>query len=160
MTVDSNQLRAVMRKWATGVTVVTARQDNIMHGMTVSSFTSISLEPPLVLVSLETDTQTHAMVKKSGHFGVTILSQEQETISDRFAGRLGDGDDRFAGLETKTLVSRAPFLAGGLAYLDCEVVSSFTAGTHTVFIARVLAAQENDGGQPLLYYCRGYRQLG
>src|SRR5512139_2706393 len=118
MPVDPEFLRSVMRNWATGVTVVATALEGVRHGMTVSSFTSVSLDPPLVLVSLERATHTHRLLEQSGCFSVTVLGEGQQDISDRFAGRQPDGDDRFAGLDTFTLVSGAPFISGGLAYFD------------------------------------------
>lgn len=159
MLVNSEELRNVMRNWATGVTVVSAEYEGVRHGMTVSSFTSLSLSPPLVLVSLEKGTQTHRLVQAAGHFGVTILGQEQAGISDIFAGRKSDSEDRFAGLETFTLVSGAPILRGGLGGFDCKISSMFDAGTQTVFIGEVLAVQNGGQASPLIYFDRSYRKL-
>jgi flavin reductase (DIM6/NTAB) family NADH-FMN oxidoreductase RutF len=157
--VDSEDLRLVMRQWATGVTVVSVQNGAARHGMTVSSFTSVSLAPPLVLVSLERVARTCGLVEKAGCFGVTILSMTQREISDRFAGRIADDQDRFDGVETFTLVSGAPLIVGGLAYFDCQVVATYPAGTHTVFIAEVMAVQQNPGEPPLMYYDRDYRGI-
>ena len=85
MTVSPDELRYAMRRWTTGVTVVTAQHDGIRHGMTVSTFTSLSLEPPFVMVSLERSTRTHDLVVQAGAFGVTILADNQQPISDSFA---------------------------------------------------------------------------
>jgi flavin reductase (DIM6/NTAB) family NADH-FMN oxidoreductase RutF len=159
MTLDPETLRRAMRQWATGVTVVTAQLAGRRHGMTVNAFTSVSLEPPLVLVSLERATRTHGLVERSGVFGITILGEDQLGISERFAGRVSDLSDRFAGLETDTLVSGVPFIRGGLAYLDCRVVERHPAGTHTLFIGEVMAAQSDGEGSPLLYLNREYRKL-
>jgi len=159
MSVDAETLRRVMRLWATGVTVVTAQSDGQRHGMTVSSFTSVALEPPLVLISLERVTRTHGMVERSGRFGVTILAQDQQEVSDRFGGRIADLDDRFEGLETETLQSGVPFVRGGLAFFDCEVVASYPAGTHTLFIGEVMAVRSRKTGNPLLYFNRDYRRI-
>ena len=148
-----------MRMWSTGVTVVTVQHNNRRHGMTVSSFTSVSLDPPLVLVSLEQITKTHRLVQQAGYFGVTILEESQQQVSDRFAGRISEYRDRFDGLETFAMVSGAPMLAQGLAWLDCQVVVTYQAGNHTVFIGEVLAVKSRDTGQPLLYYNRDYRRL-
>jgi flavin reductase (DIM6/NTAB) family NADH-FMN oxidoreductase RutF len=163
MVVDSEELRSAMRKWTTGVTVVATEVNQIKHGMTVNSFTSISLVPPLILVSLQQSTRTHKLVQEAGYFGLTILSKNQQKISDCFAGRKPDHKDRFEGLETRVLVTGAPFIFGGLAFLDCRVVSTYEAGNHTLFIADVLAIllePETGGqGQPLVYYDRAYRLL-
>jgi flavin reductase (DIM6/NTAB) family NADH-FMN oxidoreductase RutF len=152
------EFRRAMRHWATGVTVVSAAEQGELHGMTVNSFTSLSLHPPLVLVSLEQGTRTHEMIHRVGTFGITILSRLQQEISDRFAGRLPDTEDRFAGLETFTIVSGAPFLVGGLSFIDCRVIHSHLAGTHTVFFGDVLAVRIASG-DPLLYYNQDYRSI-
>jgi flavin reductase (DIM6/NTAB) family NADH-FMN oxidoreductase RutF len=159
MGVDAQTLRRAMRLWATGVTVVTALSEGQKHGMTVSSFTSLALEPALVLVSLEALARTHGMVERSGRFGVTILAQDQQEVSDRFGGRIADSEDRFAGLETETLRSGVPFVKGGLAYFDCQVVAQHPAGTHTLFIGEVTAVRITKRGSPLLYFNRDYRKL-
>lgn len=159
MSVNPENLRTAMRQWATGVTVVSVALNGDRHGMTVSSFTSLSLDPPLVMVSLENVTRTRNLVMQAGRFGVTILRQEQQDISDVFAGRHTEHLDRFEGLPTYTLVSGCPLLAGGLAGIDCRVVTSYPAGNHTVFIADVLAVNFETSGSPLLYYDRDYRVL-
>jgi flavin reductase (DIM6/NTAB) family NADH-FMN oxidoreductase RutF len=160
MTVDAKTLRKAMRAWATGVTIVTAAHDGSQHGMTVSSFTSLSLEPPLVLVSLEGDTRTHALVQASEHFAVTVLSGDQQDASNRFANSRTDAEYRFADLATHTMTSGAPLLSNGLAFFDCKVINKYQAGTHTVFIGEVLAAESADAiGAPLLYFNQGYQEL-
>jgi len=159
MTVDAMTLRAAMRAWATGVTVVTSADGDTPHGMAVSSFTSLSLEPPLVLVSLEKISRTHALVARSGVFGVTILSEDQEEVSNRFANPRTEPGYRFSNLATHTLLTGAPVLSEGLAFFDCRVVATHEAGTHTVFIGEVVAAKRGKPGQPLLYFNQGYRKL-
>lgn len=159
MAIDPDALRETMRQWATGVTVVSAAHSGRRHGMTVSSFTSLSLNPPLVLVSLEQGAKTHHLVLQAGHFGVTILSESQQELSDRFAGRQTELSDRFAGLETFTLLSGAPLLRLGLAWLDCRVAETYQAGNHTVFIGETLACMAAPGEPPLIYHDRGYRRL-
>jgi flavin reductase (DIM6/NTAB) family NADH-FMN oxidoreductase RutF len=148
-----------MRRWATGVTVVSAAYEGVQHGMTVSSFTSISLEPPYVLISLSRHTRTHMLVARSGRFGVTILSEAQQDISDRFAGRTPDDQDRFVDLETYTLVTGAPLLEGGLVGMDCKVQAAYEVGTHTLFVGEIIALSRITPGEPLLYYNRDYHEL-
>jgi flavin reductase (DIM6/NTAB) family NADH-FMN oxidoreductase RutF len=157
MTLNPEEFRRAMRQWATGVTIVSVAYQGILHGMAVSSFTSLALHPPLVLISLERGTRTHGMLEQAGFFGVTILAQDQWEISDRFAGRHTEHQNRFENVETFTLVSGAPFLTGGLAYFDCRVISSTQAGTHTIFVGDVLATQTVEEGRPLLYYNQAYR---
>ncbi len=157
--ITPDELRLVMRQWTTGVTVVSSSSEALQHGMTVSSFASISLDPPLVSISLAQDARTHHLVEKSGFFGVTILGESQQEISDRFAGRIADSEDRFTGLEIFTLVSGVPFLVGGLAWLDCQVISRLEAGRNTVFLGKVIAVEVGSGGSPLLYYDRNYQKI-
>ena len=156
---DPEQLRQAMRAWTSGVTIVTASHAGEQHGMTVSSFTSIALEPPLIIISLQTDSRTHNLIAQANTFAVTILADGQQDISDRFAGRLTDVADRLAGIETETLVTGAPFIKGGLAYLDCRVSQAIAVGTNTLFLAEVVAARGNDAGKALVYHDRKYQKL-
>lgn len=152
-------LRQSMRHWPTGVTVVTSRSGDYRHGMTVNSFASISLEPAVVSVSLAHTTKTYSLVADSGLAGITILSQNQAEISDRFAGRIPEESDRFAGVETFTLSSGVPFISGGLAFLDCRVRATLRLELSTLFLLDVLAALPGTGGSPLIYYNRGYHEI-
>ena len=156
---DPEQLRQSMRAWTSGVAIVTATHAGEQHGMTVSSFTSIALEPPLIIVSLQTVSRTHDLVAQAKAFAVTILRDGQEEVSDRFAGRVSDTEDRLAGIETETLVTGAPFIKGGLAYLDCRITETIAVGTNTLFLAEVVAARGNGEGEPLVYHDRKYRKL-
>lgn len=148
-----------MRAWTSGIAVVTASHEGEQHGMTVSSFTSISLEPPLIMISVQTGSRTHKLASQANGFAVTILADDQQEISDRFAGRIPDAEDRLAGIETETLVTGAPFIKGGLAYLDCRVSQSIEVGTNTLFLAEVVSARGNGEGDPLVYHDRAYRKL-
>lgn len=159
MTLDSENLRSAMRAWSAGVTVVAAAHAGQKHGMTVNSFTSISLDPALITIALKQSTRTHEMITNSRAFGLTILSAEQAKISDIFAGRFPEIANRFAGLETETLGTGSPLIVGGLAWMDCRVVETFNAGVNTLFIAEVLAARGSGEGQPLIYHNRKYWQL-
>ncbi|MDP2778307.1 MAG: flavin reductase family protein [Anaerolineales bacterium] len=159
MTLDPENLRAAMRAWSAGVTVVTTAHEDHKRGMTVNSFTSISLDPAMITISLQQSTRTHELISKSRVFGLTILSAEQAKISDLFAGRFPDVEDRFADLQTETLVTGSPLIVGGLAWLDCRVVESSNAGMNTLFIAEVLAARAIGDGQPLIYHNRKYWSL-
>jgi flavin reductase (DIM6/NTAB) family NADH-FMN oxidoreductase RutF len=153
------QLRMAMRAWTTGVAIVTAAHAGQQHGMTVSSFASISLDPPLVAVSLSTDSHTHDLVGRAGAFGVTILAAGQQELSERFAGKVGGEGDRMQGLQTETFVTGAPFIKGGLAFLDCRVTQTIQAGMNTLFIAEVLAVRGDDHDSPLVYHDRAYRRI-
>lgn len=157
MTLSPDTVRQTLRFWATGVVIVTAAHRGQAHGMTVSSFTSLSLDPPLLLISLAKETRTCHLVTRARHFGITLLSAEQRELSDRFAGRMSEEENRLAGLETFSLQSGAPLLKGGLAWLDCQVQRRLDAGSHRVFVASPLAALSSDStSAPLLYFNRAY----
>jgi len=152
-------LRLAMRQWTTGVTVVTSRVGDLIHGMTVNSFTSVSIEPPLITVTLANQARTYSLVVESGFFAVTILSAAQVEISDRFAGRTVLDDERFVGVPVFPLVTGCPLIAGGLAFLDCRVATAHPLGESTLFIGEVLAAQITPDGEPLVYHNRDYHRL-
>jgi flavin reductase (DIM6/NTAB) family NADH-FMN oxidoreductase RutF len=158
-TLDPEQLRQAMRAWSSGVTVVTATHTGEGHGMTVNSFTSVSLEPPLIIISLQGDSRTQELVSLANAFAVTILAEDQQDLSDRFAGRVPDTEDRLAGLEIETLLTGAPLLKGGLAYLDCRVVQTIPVGANSLFLAEVVAARSNGVDSPLLYHNRKYHKI-
>jgi flavin reductase (DIM6/NTAB) family NADH-FMN oxidoreductase RutF len=124
--------------------------------MTVNSFTSISLEPPLISVVLKRLTHTHELVEASGEFSVTILSAYQQELSDRFAGKQPEIKDRFTDVPTETLAIPAPLIKGGMAYFNCRVVNSMPAGENTLFVAEVVAARGEGEGLPLVYHNRTY----
>jgi flavin reductase (DIM6/NTAB) family NADH-FMN oxidoreductase RutF len=162
-TLNPEALRSAMRAWTAGVTVVTAALGGQRHGMTVNSFTSVSLDPAWITISLRQATRTHQIVMQARSFGVTILSTQQKEISQRFSGHSTSGTlggaDRFEGLETATLVTGSPLIKGGLAWLDCRVVRAIEAGENTLFLADVVAAQGEFEGEPLIYHHRAYWHL-
>jgi flavin reductase (DIM6/NTAB) family NADH-FMN oxidoreductase RutF len=159
MIADDDILRQVMRRWPTGVSVVTSFWGENRHGMTVNSFASVSLHPPLIVVTLAHKTRTCSLVNQSGVFGVIILNEAQADLSDCFAGRLSEESDRFAGLEIFTMITGAPFFRGGLGYLDCRVMRTIDFPDSTLFIGEVLAVEREEEGLPLLYYNRSYRRM-
>lgn len=159
MSLDPEKLRHAMRAWTTGVAIVTSIYEGQQYGMTVNSFTSISLEPPLISVTLKQLTHTHDLVVKSGMFSVTILTAAQKELSDRFAGKMPGILDRFAGLQTETVSLDAPVFKDGMAYFDCRVVSSMPVGENTLFVADVLDARGEGKGEPLVYHNREYWKL-
>lgn len=160
MTLDPEQLRHAMRAWTTGVAVVTVQHEGQRYGMTVNSFTSISLDPPLVSVALKNLTHTYDLVTKANEFSVTILASNQREISDRFAGRFPQILDRFDGVELENLILPAPLIKGGIAYFNCRVKDAFLVGENTLFVAEVIAARGEGEGDVLAYHNRGYWKLG
>jgi flavin reductase (DIM6/NTAB) family NADH-FMN oxidoreductase RutF len=159
MTLDPEKLRHAMRAWTTGVAIVTSIYADQQYGMTINSFTSVSLEPPLICVTLKRLTHTHDLVVKSGMFSVTILTSAQKDLSDRFAGKLPNITDRFEGVQTETISLDSAVFKEGMAYFDCLVVSSMPVGENTLFVAEVVDARGEGGGEPLVYHNREYWKL-
>ncbi|HSQ26046.1 MAG TPA: flavin reductase family protein [Anaerolineales bacterium] len=157
--IDPLTFRAALRQWASGVTVVTCEDRGFQHGMTVSSFLSVSLTPPLLLVSLQNGTRTLEMIKHAKTFSVNILHQEQKELADLFAGRKEDHGNRFSNLETLTLQSQSPLLKGSLACFDCLVQSLQEVSDHTLVIGEVIAVAVADEQAPLVYFQRNYHTL-
>lgn len=158
MNVTGEELKESMRRWATGVAIVTSVDNIEKHGMTVNSFISISIEPPLICVTLANDTRTKKMVEKSHVFGVTILSDRQEEIANRFSGRIPDIENSFQELGFFTMESGVPFLVDGLGFLDCVVKYTYVMKNSTLFIGEVISTK-NNSGSPLIYHNRKYHQL-
>lgn len=154
-------LRAAMRRFASGVTVVTAAHGGRRAGMTVSAFLSVSLEPPTILVSLHAAAETLALARAAGAFAVSLLHADQEQVSARFAGFGFPKDaDRFEGSRTGTRVTGAPVLEDALAWVDCRVRELHGVGTHVLLVGDVVAAGvAPDARAPLVYHDRGYRRL-
>lgn len=159
MTPDKDEFRQVMGRFATGVTIVTSRLGEELHGMTANAVTSVSLEPPLVLICVDKSADSHDIIDGSGIFALSILSLEQEGLADDFAVKEGAAAHRLDGVPHHTRATGAPIIEGSLAYLDCRVVERFPGGDHTVFIGGVVdAGRLNDHG-PLIFYQGSYGGL-
>jgi flavin reductase (DIM6/NTAB) family NADH-FMN oxidoreductase RutF len=156
---EQDKLRMVMRQWASGISVVTTRYNNIDHGMTVSSFSSVSIEPQRVAISLMKNSRTHDFVVESKMFGITILSETQKEVSKIFAGQIPETENRFDGIETWALVTGSPLLKDGLAFLDCQMAEVYDFGSNSLFIGEVVAAEVGNGGRPLIYFDQQYHLL-
>lgn len=159
MTVEASAFKAVMGQWPSGVTVVTTADADGCHGMTASSFSSVSLDPALVSVCIARNLHTHDRVAASGIFAVNILDKDQVDMGLRFAGMLPGVEDRFAGIDVTTAVSGAPLLPDTLGWLDCRVWQAYDGGDHTIFVGEVLAAGTAPTASPLLYHSRSWGQF-
>ena len=161
MPLDGQQLRQVMRRWATGITVVTTRADGQPHGITVNSFTSLSLEPTLCLICIDKRARTHAAIRSAGGFVVNLLATGQEDLSQRFSGRRPDLVEPFLGLALTEAPSGAPVFADVLGFLDCSLHAEVEGGDHTIFVGRVEhAAADATDRLPLVFFGGRYRTLG
>jgi flavin reductase (DIM6/NTAB) family NADH-FMN oxidoreductase RutF len=162
MVVSADLFREVVRRWPSGVAVVTTVADDQAHGMVIGSFCSLSAEPPLVMFSAGLATRTHALVTRGGLFAVSILNQHQVEHFERFAGfNRAHDHDRFAGLATATAVTGAPIFPDALAWVDCRVVARHEGVTYTIFVGEVVAASLGSEAEapPLVYFKRQRRQL-
>ena len=157
MTIDPDTFRSVLGRFASGVTVVTARNESGRdYGMTVSAFCSVSLVPPLVLVCIEQSASSHDALLETSHFAINILAADQEPISRRFSG--DDEHTRFDGVGYSRGTTGAALIDDALAHIECRRVSHHPAGDHTIVVGEVEAAVAHSA-RPLLYYRGGYAQL-
>lgn len=155
-----DDFKGALGSWASGVSVVTTRHEHKVYGLTVSSFSSLSVDPLLVVVCLANSNEIAQMVQDAGHFAVNILSTEQEAVSRVFAvaGRHASdtlGDE----IATHELVTGSPLLDGAIAHLDCELTAAIPGGDHTIAIGAVVGASFRDDLTPLLYFRRRYYSL-
>lgn len=156
---DSKSFRQALGQFATGVTVVISRYDDgALHGMTVNSFTSVSLNPPLVLFCADNRSDTFKALSVSRRFTVSMLTDKQETLSRRFAVT-GPQDALFQSLACQPGIDDIPYLADALAFLDCAVENIIPAGDHHLVLARVDELGLLSPGHPLIYFQSGYHPL-
>ncbi len=157
MPVDTESFKQVLASWASGVSIVTSRHADHVHGMTVSAFCSVSLSPPLVMVCLDKASNTLELVEAAKVFSVNVLAQGQEELSHRFASKEHE-DVRFKGLDCKQGANGCPHIPGAVSTMDCRVVDTLDAGDHVIYIGEVDAVQFTDR-PPLLYLRAAYRTL-
>ena len=154
---NEEAFRRACSRFATGVAVATTCDaEGMPHGITVNSFTSVSLEPPLVLICIDYRSVALLHFREARAYGISVLSLAQKELSDRFAQRV---EPRFDGVPWHAGLSGAPLLDGALAHFECEVGQVVEAGDHAVLIAEVVHAASVEG-DPLLYFASGYVSLG
>ncbi len=154
--VSTDAFKAAMRRFATGVTIVTTRTGDTIHGFTVNAFASVTAEPPTVLICVNKTARAHPIIAESGGFCVNILGLEQQHVAETFM--TAEPHERFANVAHRAGPSGSPILDGVLAFVDCSVEQEITSGTHTIFIGHVLESGER-AGAPLGYYDRAYRDF-
>jgi flavin reductase (DIM6/NTAB) family NADH-FMN oxidoreductase RutF len=156
MAVTKDEFRTTLSRFASGVTVVTTIDpEGKPWGMTVSAFSSLSLEPPLILICIDRRASGHDNLVEGGTFAVNILAEDQEEISRRFASR---DIDRFDGIGYKQGATGAPLLEGAIARIECRIDATHPGGDHTIVVGEIIACEVSDG-KPLTYYRGGYAQL-
>jgi flavin reductase (DIM6/NTAB) family NADH-FMN oxidoreductase RutF len=154
---STDAFRNAMRRFATGVAIVTTAHEGRIHGFTANAFASVSAEPPTVLICVNRGATAHPLIASSQRFCVNLLALEQQALAERFAG--GEPRSRFEGVPYRIGESGSPILEGTLAHVDCLLAEEVTASTHTIFLGNVLEAGYRDG-EPLGYFNRAYRDFG
>jgi flavin reductase (DIM6/NTAB) family NADH-FMN oxidoreductase RutF len=157
MPISKEEFRRALGHFAAAVTVVTTKLDDDRRaGITVTAFSSLSLEPPLVLVCIDKRASLHDALTKGHAFAVNILKEDQELVSRRFASSQGD---QFEDVGATEGASGSPLLVGALTTIECRVVDRLPGGDHTIVVGEVESGQVNEG-KPLVYFRGGYAQLG
>jgi flavin reductase (DIM6/NTAB) family NADH-FMN oxidoreductase RutF len=159
-TLSLDDFKGALGSWASGVTVVTTELDGLVYGITVSSFSSLSVDPVLVLVSLADSNQLPGMIRRSKRFAVSILAAGQEHVSQYFATSGREPAPAFAPeIPTEQWLTGCPLIPGAIAQLDCELHEALPGGDHTIVIGRVVGARYDPERAPLVYFRRAYRSL-
>ncbi|MGQ0561709.1 MAG: flavin reductase family protein [Gemmatimonadota bacterium] len=154
---DASEFRRILGHWGSGVAVVaTRKRGDRLCGLTVNAFASVSLDPPLVLVCVERNADSHDCIRAAGFFSVNVLSSDQERVARRFAN--WEVDTKFEGLGFRIEATGAPILDDALAWVDCRIWAEYEGGDHTIFIGEVVAGDAREDA-PLLFYRGGYGRL-
>jgi flavin reductase (DIM6/NTAB) family NADH-FMN oxidoreductase RutF len=157
MPIEKNQLRQVMGHFATGVTIITTlNKAGQMHGLTANAFTSVSLEPPLLLISVDKKAESWPAFEESRVFTVNILADDQEGLSRKFAV---SGGNKFEGVAYRIGANGAPILEGALAFIECTLYAAYEGGDHSIYLGEIQQAEIREA-KPLLFFRGGYRALG
>ena len=156
----TDDFKTALGSWASGVCVVTTNDDGFLYGITVSSFTSVSLDPPLVLVSIAASNRMPGMIGRSRKFAVSVLRADQEEASKYFATPGREPTKGFVVVEGDWTVLRQPIVKDAMAHLVCELHASHPEGDHILLVGRVVHAHTDSAATPLLYWRRGYHTLG
>jgi len=158
MSLDSKEFRYALGSFPTGVTVITSvTADGVLLGATANSFSSVSLDPPLILFSLDRSAYSLDAYMKAGVFAVNVLSLEQQELSDRFAKAL---DNKWDGVAFETWETGAPILPGTLASFDCRIWNTYDGGDHVIFVGEVVQMARQSDGDPLIFFRGQYGALG
>ncbi len=149
-----------MGTWATGVSVVTCLGPQGPHGMTANAFLSVSLEPPLVLISIGRDNDSHTIIRDTRRFAVSFLAAAQRDLSVHFARRFKDPGQALAGVAWSHSPDGLPWLDGAIGHLECAVQDAIAAQDHTLFLGRVLHLDGPSDAAPLVYFRSRYASIG
>ena len=159
MSLDPQQFRTIIGSFATGVTVITAAAGDELQGMTANAFTSLSLDPLMVLICVDKGSHTHRVLEQGRAFTVNVLASHQEAVSRIFAKKAGPERGSLRGQPFRIGETGAPVLQDCLAYLECRVSEELSGGDHTIFVGEVVDAAVVGEGGPLLFFRGAYREL-
>lgn len=156
MPISADAFRQTLARFASGVTIVTVAHNGELSGLTVSAFSSVSLDPPYILICVDKSSSSNGLIQAAGAFAVNILSSEQSTLSNHFAKRQ---DDKFQTVPYHIGHYGMPILEDTLAQMECNVVQTVDAGDHYIYIGQVETSNTDESKEPLLYYSGKYREL-
>lgn len=148
-----------MARFASGVTVVTTAGETGFHGVTVTAFCSVSLDPPLVLVCIDRSIQSHALIAAAQAWAVNLLARDQEFYAEQFSGRAPLADRAFSRVPHRIGALGVPLIEGCLAWIECRPWASYDGGDHTIFVGEVAALALGPSDDPLVYYDRAFYEL-
>lgn len=160
MTIEPALFRRVMGRFATGITVVTVRDGDRLHGITVSAFCSVSLDPPLSLICIDRTAHAHDLIARAGAWAINVLGEGQRALSEHFAQRWDGSVNPFAEIEYHPgPATGAPLIDGCIAWAECRLASALDGGDHTIYLGRVVAGRVTSAEPPLLYFASRYGRL-
>ncbi len=159
LSIDARQYRDVIGAFATGVSVVTTCHQDRLHGFTANSLTSVSLDPMLLLVCVDRNATAHKQLEAASHFGVSILSDAQQELSNAFARSSEPEHDRLGGYDYRMGKHGTPLLSESIACLECRISDRLEGGDHSIFLGEVLEGELLSRELPLLYFRGAYRRI-
>ena len=151
--ISTNKFKKTLGSFVTGVTVVTTCLDSKLHGLTVNAFSSLSLNPPLVLICIDKKSESNKILKQSKIFAVNILSKDQKNLSKIFSD--SKNNNRFHKVKTTTKITGSPIIVNSLGYIDCSVEKIIPAGDHNIFVGKIKSLNTKNL-DPLIYYRGNY----
>ena len=154
-------LRSMMARFATGVTVVAARQGPFLSGMTANAVASVSVDPPIMMASISRRSETHQAIVGSHSFAISVLSADQQPLAECFAQPITATKlQRFCDAPWHEAETGSPILDGAIAYFDCRLVERYDGRDHTIFLGEIVSAGSEEDADPLIWFASGYRRLG
>jgi flavin reductase (DIM6/NTAB) family NADH-FMN oxidoreductase RutF len=159
MAVDKDTFKKALGAFCSGVTIVTFNSRGAIHGLTVSAFSSLSLDPPLILVCIKKDGLSHSLLVETRHLAVNILSRDQVELCTRFANPDLSSEERFEAVPFRLSQNGAPIFDGVVASLDCRITDNLDGGDHTIFVGEVQETEVDEEREPLVYYKGVFRKI-